>query len=148
MIRAKPAGVDFLGIVLLINGIFAFFTGLDSTGFAAFLASTLPVHTAIQAFVDATSGYLAVWGSLLVVLGVASFAVAFGLFGGKRWAWSGGMALAAIGIVIPVVNIIIGYWPSIFTLLLSILIIYYLSRQEVRVYFGRRISAPSDTAAA
>jgi hypothetical protein len=148
MVRAKPFGVDLLGIVMLINGMFAFFTGLDSLGFAAFLATLLPINTAVPGFVDATAGFLAVWGSILFVLGIASFVVAFGLFGGKRWAWSGAMALAIIGIVIPIINIIAGYWPSIFTLLLSALIIYYLTRQEVRVYFGRRISAASDTAAA
>jgi uncharacterized membrane protein (DUF2068 family) len=70
--------------------------------------------------------------------------VAYGLFYGRSWGWSGAMALAIIGIVIPIMNIIVGYWPSVFTILLSVLIIYYLTRQEVRVYFGRKISAPSD----
>ena len=148
MLRTKPSGVDLLGMVMLINGMFAFFTGLDSLGFAAFLATLLPINTAVPGFLGATAGFLAVWGSILFVLGIASFIVAFGLFGGKRWAWSGAMALAIIGIVIPIINILAGYWPSIFTLLLSALIIYYLTRQEVRAYFGRRISAASDAAAA
>ena len=148
MLREKPAGVDLLGIIMIISGLFAFFTGLDSIGFAAFLATVLPINTAIPGIVDATAGYLAFWGSILFVLGIASFIVAFGLFNGKSWAWSGAMALAIIGIIIPVMNIIVGYWPSIFTILFSGLVIYYLTREEVRAYFGRQMAAQSDAAAA
>jgi hypothetical protein len=148
VLRTKPPGVDWLGIILLINGLFALFTGLDSLGFAAFLASVLPINTAVPGFVDATAQYFAIWGSIILAIGIGSFIVAFGLFNGKSWAWSGAMALAIIGIVIPIINVIAGYWPSIFTLLLSVAIIYYLTRKQVRAYLGRRVSAPSDAEAA
>jgi hypothetical protein len=50
--------------------------------------------------------------------------------------------------VIPIMNVIVGYWPSIFTIMLSILVLYYLSRREVKSYFRSPVSAPSDAAAA
>ena len=139
----KPAGVDLLAIIILINGIFSFFSGLDSLYFASFLASVVPINTAVPGIVEATAQYVAIWGSIILAIGIGSFLVAYGLFYGRSWGWSGAMALAIIGIVIPIMNIIVGYWPSVFTVLLSALIIYYLTRQEVRVYFGRKISAPS-----
>jgi hypothetical protein len=139
----KPAGVDLLAIVLLINGIFSFFSGLDSLYFASFLASVVPINTAVPSIVEATAQYVAIWGSIILAIGIGSFLAAYGLFYGRSWGWSAAMALAIIGIVIPIMNIVVGYWPSVFTILLSVLIIYYLTRQEVRVYFGRKISAPS-----
>jgi hypothetical protein len=107
MLTEKPAGVDLLAIVLLINGIFSFFSGLDSLYFASFLSSVVPINTAVPGIVEATAQYVAIWG-------------------------------------LPIMNIIVGYWTSVFTILLSVLIIYYLTRREVLVYFGRKISAPSD----
>ena len=148
MSRGRPFGVDLLGIIMIINAIFAFFTGLDSIGFAAFLATVLPIHTAVPGVVQASAGYLALWGSIILVIGIGAFAVSYGIFSRKSWAWSGSMALAIIGIVRPIMNIIVGYWPSFFTLLLSGLIIYYLTRKEVRSYLGRKISSRSGTAAA
>lgn len=144
----KPPGVDLIGIIMLINGIFAFFSGLDSLYFASFLATAIPINTAVPGIIEATAQYTAIWGSIILAIGIGSFLVAYGLFYGRSWGWSGAMALAIIGIVIPIMNIIVGYWPSIFTMLLSGLVIYYLTRQEVRAYFGKKISSPSDAAAA
>lgn len=147
MRREKPAGVDLLGIIMLIGGLFSILAGLDSIGFAAIYSSVAPVNTAASSTLGAVADYAAIWGSIILAIGVGSFIVSFGLFYGRRWAWSWTMALSIIGIVLPIMNIVVGYWPAVFTLIISGLVIYYLTRQEVRVYFGRRISAPSDTAA-
>ncbi|MEP0824609.1 MAG: hypothetical protein HRF40_03915 [Nitrososphaera sp.] len=144
----KPAGVDLLAIIMLINGIFAFFSGLDRLYFASFLATSIPINTSVPGIAEATAQYVAIWGAIILAIGIGSFLVAFGLFRGRGWGWSGAMALAIIGIVIPIMNFAVGYWPSIFTILLSALVIYYLTRREVRVYFGKEISSQSDADAA
>ena len=146
--REKPAFVDLLAVVMAISGIFAFFSGIDALFFASFLTSVAPINTAVPGVAQATAEMAAIWGSVILAIGVGSLVVAYGLVSGRSWAWSGGVALAVIGIVIPIMNVIVGYWPSIFTILLSILILYYLSRQDVKAYFRSTISAPSDTAAA
>jgi hypothetical protein len=96
----------------------------------------------------AAAEFAAIWGSVILAIGIGSFIVAYGLFNGRSWGWSGAVALAVIGIIIPIMNIIAGYWPSVFTLILSGVILYYLSRPQVRAYFGRTVSAPSGAAAA
>ncbi len=58
------------------------------------------------------------------------------------------MALAIIGIFIPLMNVISGYWPSVFTMILSGIVLYFLFRPQVREYFGRAVSSPSSDAAA
>jgi hypothetical protein len=146
--REKPAGVDLLGVIMAISGIFAFFSGIDALFFASFLASVAPVNTSIPGVAQATAEMAAIGGSVILALGIGSFVVAYGLVSGRTWAWSGAVALATIGIVIPIMNVIVGYWPSIFTIMLSILVLYYLSRREVKSYFRSPVSAPSDAAAA
>jgi hypothetical protein len=146
--REKPAFVDLLAIVMAISGIFAFFSGIDALFFASYLASVAPLSTAVPGVAQATAEMAAIWGSVILAIGIGSLIVAYGLVSGRGWAWSGAVALAIMGIVIPIMNVIVGYWPSIFTILLSILILYYLTRQDVRAYFRSTVSAPSDAAAA
>jgi len=147
----RPFAVDLLGIIILISAIVTFLSGLGSLGFAVFLSAVAPIHTAVPGIAQGASAaaeYVAITGAIILVIGIGEFIVSYGLFSRKNWGWSAAMALAIIGIVIPIINIIFGYWPSIFTLLLSGLIIYYLVRKDVRMYFGRKFSAKSDTAAA
>ena len=149
MQQEKPLGVDLLAIVMVISGIFAVFSGIDALYFASFLASVAPINTAVDGTLDAVAAYSAVWGSIILALGIGSFIVAYGVLHGRSWGWSGAVALAIIGIVIPIMNMIAGYWPSIFTLILSGIVLYYLSRPQVKAYFGRQVfTPPSDTAAA
>jgi hypothetical protein len=149
MQQEKPGGVDLLGILMVISGMFEVFSGIDALGFAAFLATVAPINTAIPGTVGgAVADYAAIWGSIILAIGIGSFIVAYGVFYGRSWGWSGAVALAIIGIVIPIMNIIAGYWPSIITVAFSSVILYYLSRPQVRAYFGRTVSAPSGAAAA
>ncbi|MEO9320367.1 MAG: hypothetical protein ABI361_06815 [Nitrososphaera sp.] len=148
MLREKPTGIDLLAIVMVISGIFCFFSGIDALFFSAYLKHAVPLDTSIQGFSSALSTSAAIWGSVLLALGVGQFLAAYGLFVGSSWAWSASVALCIVGIIIPFMNIITGYWPSIFTLILSAVILYYLSRSDVKAYFGRTISEPSGAAAA
>jgi hypothetical protein len=92
--------------------------------------------------------FAAVWGSIILALGIASLFVAYGLFKGRGWGWTGAVGLSIIGIIISIMNIIAGYWPSIFTLILSGIILYYLYRPHVMAYFGKTATAPPSDAAA
>jgi hypothetical protein len=148
MQQEKPLGVDLLAIVLVISGIFTVFSGIDALFFASFLASAAPVSTAVPGALGAVAESAAIWGSILLAIGAGSFIVAYGLFYGRSWGWSGAVALAIIGIVIPLMNVIAGYWPSVFTMILSGIVLYFLFMPQVREYFGRTVSTPSSDAAA
>lgn len=145
MQQEKPLGVDLLALVLVISGIFTVYSGIDALFFASFLASVAPVNTFVF---GASAQYAAIWGSILIAVGAGSFLVAYGLFHGRSWGWSGAVALAIIGIVIPLMNVVAGYWPSVFTMVLSGIVLYFLFMPQVREYFGRPVSTPSSDAAA
>ena len=65
------------------------------------------------------------------------FAVGIGYFGGKGWAWTVGIIVTAISIVLDIVQIAFGAYSNAFGLVIGLLIIYYLTRPHVKVFFGK-----------
>jgi uncharacterized membrane protein (DUF2068 family) len=73
----------------------------------------------------------------LVVLGIAYLVMAYGLWRGKRWAWTITMILSFIGIVLGAVSIVTGNIAAIFNLIINAIVLYYLFRPHVKVFFGK-----------
>ena len=73
----------------------------------------------------------------LVVLGIAYLVMAYGLWRGKRWAWTITMVLSFIGIALGAVSIVTGNIAAIFNLIINAIVLYYLYRPHVKVFFGK-----------
>ena len=84
-------------------------------------------------------------GSTLLILGVISLIVAYGLFKAKKWAWTINVALSIITIAIGVVSIVTGNIGSIASIAISGVILYYLYRPHVKAYFGKAVQAQATT---
>jgi uncharacterized membrane protein (DUF2068 family) len=86
-----------------------------------------------------------VLGAVLIPLGVASLVVAYGLFKAKSWAWSVAVVLSIIGIVVNVISLVTANMGAITGALVDIainaIVLYYLSRRNVRQYFGKVATA-------
>lgn len=76
-------------------------------------------------------------GAGLVALGIAYLVMAYGLWRGKRWAWTITMILSLIGIAVGTVSIVSGNLAAIFTLIINGIVLYYLYRPQVKVFFGK-----------
>jgi uncharacterized membrane protein (DUF2068 family) len=76
-------------------------------------------------------------GAGLVALGIAYLVMAYGLWRGKRWAWTITMILSLIGIAVGAVSIVSGNVAAIFTLIINGIVLYYLYRPQVKVFFGK-----------
>jgi len=76
-------------------------------------------------------------GTGLVVLGIAYLVMAYGLWRGKRWAWTITMILSFIGIALGAISIVTGNIAAIFNLIINAIVLYYLYRPHVRVFFGK-----------
>jgi uncharacterized membrane protein (DUF2068 family) len=85
---------------------------------------------------------MGVFGGVFIVIGIASFVVAWGLLKGKVWAWIVTIIITIISIVLNIISIIAGSIESIVGLIINGIIIYYLYRPSVKSYFGR-IKAPT-----
>jgi len=76
-------------------------------------------------------------GAGLLALGIAYLVMAYGLWRGKRWAWSITVILSFIGIALGAVLIVSGNIAAIFNLIINAIVLYYLYRPHVKVFFGK-----------
>jgi ABC-type uncharacterized transport system permease subunit len=76
-------------------------------------------------------------GIVLIAIGIANFVMAYGLWKGKRWAWTITLILSGIGIISSAVSIAGGNFGAIVGIILYAVIIYYLYRPNVKAFFGK-----------
>jgi hypothetical protein len=72
-----------------------------------------------------------------VILGIAYFVMAYGLWNGRRWAWTITLIISGIGVIVGIGSIIIGNFGSIISIIINSVIIYYLYRPDVKMFFGK-----------
>jgi len=117
MQRNRPLGVTIIAILAVIGGI-----GSLLSGFA--VMALLPLVGLII-------------GGILVIIGLAYFVMAYGLWKGLRWAWTITLILSGIGIIVGIASIAVGNVGAIFHVIVNAIIIYYLYRPNVKAYFGK-----------
>ena len=72
-----------------------------------------------------------------MAIGVAYLVMAYGLWRGKRWAWTITVILSFIGIALGAASIVTGNIAAIFHLIINAIVIYYTYRPHVKVFFGK-----------
>jgi uncharacterized membrane protein (DUF2068 family) len=150
--RARPIGVTIIAILAIIDGIVLLTGGilavtivpLVSSGLNGALTNiTVTDQQGQQVNVQSTgmNGIVAtvaiVAGSIAIVLGIVWFVLAWGLLTGKGWAWIITLILAIISVIFSIVGIASGGAPSIISLIINGVILYYMYRPNVKSYFGR-----------
>jgi ABC-type uncharacterized transport system permease subunit len=109
--KHRPLGVTIIAILNIIVGIITISTGI------IFLIVGV--------------------GIVLIAIGIANFVMAYGLWKGKRWAWTITLILSGIGIISSAVSIAGGNFGAIVGIILYAVIIYYLYRPNVKAFFGK-----------
>jgi len=140
--KTRPTGVTIIAILNIISGIIMIIGG---AGLAA-IGSLLPAMTTID---PNAGGQLAVAGLLgaggvavggiLIILGIISFIVAWGLLKGRAWAWIVTLILSIISLILGIVSVVAGSFGSIINIIIAAIIIYYLYRPHVKAYFGKSV---------
>ena len=140
--KSRPTGVTIIAILNIISGIIMIAGGL---GLAA-ISSVLPTITTIDpnaggqmALAGLVGGAGIAVGGILIILGIISFIVAWGLLKGKGWAWSLTLILSIISIIIGIVSMAAGNFGSIINIIIAGIIIYYLYRPHVKAFFGKSV---------
>lgn len=122
--RERPLGVTIIAILAAIGGILGLLGSLAVLG--------------ISGAAGVGGGVL--WGIIFLVLAVASLAFAYGAWSLKPWAWTLGVGLAVLNVLMAL------YWftqpgGSIVSLIISLaingVILYYLFQADVKAAFGR-----------
>jgi len=76
-------------------------------------------------------------GVILLALGIAYLVMAYGLWNGRRWAWTITLILSVIGIVVAIASIVAGNVSAIISIIIHAVVIYYLYRPNVKAFFGK-----------
>ncbi len=146
---SRPSGVTILTILEGITSLFMLVGGVGLLVLSTFLASggwnIIPeaefaealeqvpwasTFTDVQIFAF-TAAFLTGIGLVLLILAVLGFIMTWGLWTGKSWARTITMILAVIGIVTGIFSL-----PgSLISILIDIVILYYLRQPEIQAYF-------------
>lgn len=139
MTNQRPFGVTLLATLEVILGVLVLLGGLTIVIEGFILSDMLP-H--VRWFPTRITGV----GVALLVFAMIDFALAFGLWVGKRWAWIAGLVCAALGIILGILSLFLR--PGVgelIALVLDLVIIYYLMQPKVQAYYpkGLKVAAPA-----
>lgn len=109
--RHRPLGITIIAILAIIAGI-----------------SSIAVGVPLLAVLI---------GIGFIILGIVYLAVAYGLWKGKKWAWTITLIVSVISIIIGIASLATGNVGAIIQIIISAVIIYYLYRPNVKAYFGK-----------
>src|SRR6266581_1692754 len=151
----RPTGVTILAVLAILGAIAFLFSGAVLIGLGLLLGTltaSIDITNAItnagypglaSLGVGTISALVIALGAAILILGILYLAVGIGFFGGKRWAWNLGIIVSVIGIVLNVIQMIGGNYSGVVSLIISLLIIYYLMRPHVKVFFDRTSKSSS-----
>ena len=138
-IKKRPTGVTIIAILIIIGGILLLLAGI-----AGVVVGSLSISQIIGL------GFVII-GAIILAVGIGYLVVSYGLLKGKRWSWTITVVLLFIGIAIDVASIIFGSFAinmnisnslsansgSVASIIISIIILYYLYRPHIKSYFGK-----------
>jgi uncharacterized membrane protein (DUF2068 family) len=165
LLRHRPTGVTILAVLFVIAGAFTLLGGIATLVAIPFVANVNPnvIGNEIQfngqqplltpseqtALAQGSGSILTVLGAVLIPLGIASLVVAYGLFKAKSWSWTVAVVLSIIGVVVNVISLVTsnmgGITGALVGIAINAIVLYYLSRRNVRQYFGK-VATPRESA--
>jgi hypothetical protein len=125
--KHRPLGVTIIAILTAIGGMVFLATGIAGVVAAPSLSDL--------------GGVAAATGIISLLLGIAYFVMAYGLWKGKRWAWTITLILSVIGIILAIASIALGNVGAIVSIIIHGVVIYYLYRPNVKAFFGKQSSS-------
>ena len=139
----RPTGVTVLGVLAILIGLGGIVVG-GLLILAAAVISTLNIASSYPQLTGFSSGTIAVvlgvLGAVLLIIGILYLVTGIGFFGGKGWAWTIGMIVSVLSIIANIVQAIIspaGVAGAIISIIIPLIIIYYLTRPHVKAFFGK-----------
>ncbi|MGA8484299.1 MAG: hypothetical protein WB706_07855 [Nitrososphaeraceae archaeon] len=158
----RPLGVTVIAILVVIGGIMSLFGGISLVIVGALLSTSFTDVSTTSPIIGSLFGVLsAALGAVLLVVGVGYVIMSYGLLKGKGWAWTITIILTLIGIAINIISAITGGVSNISTInnmngdansfiygivgsvigiAISVAIIYYLYRPQVKLFFDKTSS--------
>ncbi|MDW3611828.1 MAG: hypothetical protein QOK90_06865 [Nitrososphaeraceae archaeon] len=130
MTQHRPTGITIISVLMIIGGLILLFTGITPLLIGPLISTDSNYQT---------SGFLITIGGLtLVVLGIASLIVSWGLLKGKRWARTITLIISFISIIIAIISLVSSRdLIHIISVIIYGIIIYYMFTNKVKLFFGK-----------
>ncbi len=126
----RPLGVTILAVLAAIGGILGILGGL----------TLLALSSVTDALIPGISGLFTVLAIVTIVISIGDLVFAYGAWGLKPWAWTLGIALEAVGIVVNILEFRSATATStIVGIVIAAAIIYYLYQPHVRRAFNQTV---------
>ena len=130
--RDRPTGVTLLGVLQGLLGI------LLLLGFIALTIVSFGLPELFPHMRLLFPARLFVVAVILLLLALVEFVLAYGLWSGMSWAWVASLAFALLGIVFAIFSLFLRPGiGEIISLLVNLLIVYYLMQPRIHSYFGK-----------
>jgi hypothetical protein len=129
MTRERPAGITILAFLDMLGGGLLILGAILTWVFVGIFAATLAVAT-YGGLVAALGGVI---GVVFLVLGLIALGIGYGLWKGRGWSWTASLIFAVLGLLGGLLSLPYG----VVGLLIDAAILYYLTRPQVKQYFGK-----------
>lgn len=151
MNKERPLGVTIVAILTVIHAVILLATGVFTVVFAPQIINDLnqgivsnmtitdqqEVSTNLGTVAAAASTAAVIGGAVAIAIGIVWLVLAWGLFTAKGWAWIITVILAIISAIFSAIGVFGGAVWYLGTLIIDIVILYYMYRPNVKSYFGR-----------
>ena len=130
----RPTGITIIAILAILIGVLGILGGVAIIGFSALL-STSTLGSANVAFLTGSGLIL---GGIVVIFSLIWLGVGVGFLHGKGWAWTLGMLFGVLSIIGAASFVAVaGGYSGIVGVLIWGMMIYYLTRNRVKSFFGK-----------
>ena len=123
----RPIGVTILAILFILSGVIS-------------MASILGYGIGVPLFLEdlpEMSIEEAGFAVYFVAGGIIAIAVGGAMLSGKRWAWPAVIIMIIVELVLSVIFEVLGVGTAFWTIVLSVIVLLYMRKSNVKAYFGR-----------
>jgi hypothetical protein len=126
----RPTGITIISVLMIIGGLILLFTGITPLLIGPLISTDSNYQT--------SGFFITIGGLTLVVLGIASLIVSWGLLKGKRWARTITLIISFISIIIAIITLVSSRdLIHIISVIIYGIIIYYMFTNKVKLFFGK-----------
>ena len=130
MTKHRLTGITIISVLMIIGGLILLFTGITPLLIGPLISTDSNYQT--------SGFFITIGGLTLVVLGIASLIVSWGLLKGKRWARTITLIISFISIIIAIISLVSSRdLIHIISVIIYGIIIYYMFTNKVKLFFGK-----------
>jgi len=121
----RPLLITIIAVLAIIVGILTIMGGL----------LMVAADEVLDGMVDLDLSWIHALGYISIVLGLLALIVGYSLWKGWTIAWYLSLIYFAVNGILSLVNIVLGSYSDILSLVIAVVVIYYLFRPHVKSFF-------------